>query len=198
MFLLSHAYWRVRQTKKKGRGVFAGRHISSGTVIGDYLGRVLSIADYDPDLEQGMYLMAFGDSMFIYPDMTEPGIYLINHSCRPNSWMYIYRGHTLFFALRDIFPGEEITISYLLSPQDESCMNECAHSCSCGSEFCHGSMHMSPASYRLWQAHCLGEKRKTRMAPYSVGAHLPKLSAYPSSIPTDPIYTIIMGNVEAS
>src|ERR1700754_4708148 len=40
------------------------------------------------------------------------GTHYINHSCVPNTFMQIIRDHILFFALRDIQPGEEITIDY--------------------------------------------------------------------------------------
>jgi SET domain-containing protein len=37
----------------------------------------------------------------------------INHSCAPNAFMRVVPGDKLvFFALRDIAPGEEITINY--------------------------------------------------------------------------------------
>ena len=36
----------------------------------------------------------------------------INHSCQPNSFVRIMHGHIIFFALRDIRPGEEITMDY--------------------------------------------------------------------------------------
>lgn len=192
MFLLPKTSFIIRETKSKGRGVFAAENIPSGTVIGDYLGKVISIRDYDPQLERGMYLMAFGNAAFIYPDMSQPGIYLINHACRPNAWMYVYRGHTLFFALVDIASGDEITISYLLSPMDESCTGVCEHVCYCGSLYCRGTMHLSASAYKKWQAFLLREKRKTSMAPYAAGSYLSKLSSYPASIPTDPIYEAVM------
>lgn len=192
MFLLPTRYWHIRPAKDKGLGVFVRERISAGTVIGDYLGKVISLREYDPHIEQGMYLMAFGRSAFIYPDLSKPGIHRINHSCRPNAWMYVYHGHTLFFALTDIAPGEEITISYLLSPKDEPCMYECDHICRCGSEHCRGTMHLSPKAYRMWQAHLNKEKRKTGMAPYALGANLPRLSSYPDFIPEDPIYESII------
>jgi len=138
MFLLGKDFWQIKKTNKKGNGVFAKKNILQGTVISDYLGKVIKMSEYDLDLDKdGLYLMYFSDRAGIYPDLTTPGPHLINHSCTPNCWMYIYRGHTLFFALRDIKPGEELTISYLLSPKDESC-NNCTHVCKCDSEFCTG------------------------------------------------------------
>ena len=36
----------------------------------------------------------------------------INHSCAPNARLYIGQGRVEFYALRDIAPGEEITVNY--------------------------------------------------------------------------------------
>lgn len=191
MFLLPNTYWRVQKTKEKGRGIFAKKRILAGTVIGDYLGKIIPIVDYNPDDEKGMYLMAFTDESFIYPDMSKPGIYLLNHSCRPNCWMSVYCGHTLFFALFDIQAGEELTISYLLSPKDMSCAQSCDHVCRCKSTFCTGTMHLPLKAYTLWQAFLKKEKRKTSMAPYRIGASLPPLASYPLVIPSNPIYEAI-------
>jgi SET domain-containing protein len=35
-----------------------------------------------------------------------------NHSCRPNARLSIERGRVEFYALREIAPGEEITVDY--------------------------------------------------------------------------------------
>jgi hypothetical protein len=63
------------------------------------------------------------------------GTHYINHSCEPNSYMKIIYGHILFYALRDIRPGEEITIDYV----------ETLHSdekrCSCGASTCRGRIN---------------------------------------------------------
>lgn len=191
MFLLPPSYFSIRQTKAKGRGVFARKRISAGTVIGDYLGVVVHIAQYDASYEKGMYLMAFTDESFIYPPVDTPGIHCINHACKPNCWMYVYQGHTLFFALRDIQPGEELTISYLLSPKEDSCGDSCVHVCKCGGSSCTGSMHISQQSYRRWRKFLHREMSRTTLAPYRIGAPLQKLLTYPSAIPINPIYASI-------
>ncbi|PIZ68058.1 hypothetical protein CO165_04995 [Candidatus Roizmanbacteria bacterium CG_4_9_14_3_um_filter_33_18] len=135
-----------------------------------------------------MYLT---DQTSIYPDLTKPGPHLLNHSCSPNCWIYIYHGHTLFFALRKIKPGEELTISYLLSPKDKTC-DPCTHDCKCGSKSCTGTMHLSKGKYRQWQKFQNKEKQKTKMVKFISGKNLPKLSSYPKTIPYNPIYTIIL------
>lgn len=191
MFLLSKDYWRIKYTKEKGRGVFAKKGIQTGTVVGDYLGKVIHIADYDPAIEKGMYLMYFTDQAFIYPDLTKPGIYLLNHSCIPNCWMHIYHGHTLFFTLRNIEVGEELTISYLLSPKDDTC-NPCEHMCKCGSVMCSGTMHLTQKKYVRWQHYLAEEKKTEKTSSYVIGSDLPRLSSYPKKIPINRIYAAIM------
>lgn len=58
------------------------------------------------------------------------GTHYINHSCSPNAYMRILYGHVLFFALRDIKPGEEITIDY------EQTLLPDSRRCHCGSPNC--------------------------------------------------------------
>lgn len=191
MFLLPQTYWQVKQTKEKGRGVFAAKEIPAGTVIGDYLGTIIDMAQFDPaDDAEHLFLMYFTDYACIYPDAASPGVHLLNHSCRPNCWIYSYRGHTLFFSLKTIEPGEELTISYLLSPNDGTC-KPCTHVCKCGSRYCTGSMHLSFESYVLWQTFLKNERKKTKRAPFRYGKVLPKLPAYPETIPGNSVYAKI-------
>ena len=113
MFLIPEDFWEVRKTAEKGLGVFAKKEILAGTVIGDYLGKVIKTAEYDLERDaKGLFLMYLNDSASIYPDLSKPGIHLLNHSCEPNCWIYCFRGHTLFFALRNIKKGEELYCHY--------------------------------------------------------------------------------------
>lgn len=192
MFLIPDDYWEVKKTKEKGRGVFAAKKIAAGTIVGDYIGKVIKTAEYDLDLDKkGLYLMYFSDKASIYPDLTKPGIYLLNHSCAPNCWMYTHQGHTLFFALRDIRKDEELTISYLLSPKTDSCQ-PCTHICKCGSKFCTGSMHMAPDTYEIWQKFQEGEKKKTKNAKIVYGKNLSQLRSYPKIDTENLIYKRIV------
>lgn len=191
MFLLKDTFWQIKKTKEKGYGVFAKGQIKAGTIIGDYLGKVVDMTQYDlDDDKKGLYLMYFSDEASIYPNLKKPGIHLMNHSCSPNCWIYIYCGHTLFFSLRDIEPGEELTISYLLSPNDETC-TPCTHTCKCGSKNCKGTMHLSKDKYEKWQKFQNEQKNKTLCAKFVFGKNLPKLTSYPKITPNNPIYAIM-------
>lgn len=191
MFLLKDNFWQIKATYEKGFGVFAKKQIKAGTIIGDYLGKVIKTAEYNLDKDkEGLYLMYFTDTACIYPNLKKPGIHLLNHSCSPNCWIYIHRGHTLFFALRKIEPGEELTISYLLSPKDETC-KPCTHNCKCESKFCTGTMHLTKDKYKQWQKFQNEQKEKTKTPKVVFGKNLPKLTSYPKIDPNNPIYAQI-------
>lgn len=188
MFLINKDCWEVKKTKEKGYGVFAKKKIKAGTLIGDYLGKVIETARYDLDKDKnGLYLMYLTDEASIYPNFKKPGTHLLNHSCAPNCWIYTYRGHTLFFALRDIGPREELTISYLLNPNDGAC-DPCPHVCRCESKYCMGTMHLPEDKFESWQKFQEKEKKKTKTAKFTFGKILPKLASYPKKIPANPIY----------
>lgn len=190
MFLLPQDYWEIKKTKKKGRGIFAKKDINAGTVIGDYIGKVIKTAEEDTYEEDGLYLMYYHDYASLYPpDINAAGVHLINHDCAPNTWMYTYQGHTLFFAIRHIFAGEEITVSYLLSP-DEAC-DPCTHQCHCENIICTQTMHLSKERYDKWNEVNEEQTAKTKRKRIRYGKELPQLDAYPQTIPDHPVYTLL-------
>ncbi|EKE05680.1 MAG: Nuclear protein SET [uncultured bacterium] len=152
MFLIDNSYYKIKNTKGKGRGVFAEKIIKAKTIIGEYAGEKVEIEKYDLEKDKyGLYLMFLNDEYAIYPDLTKIDIYLINHSCEPNCWIMNHDDHVYFFALRDIKVEEELTISYLLPPKDKIC-NPCNHICKCGGKKCTGSMHQTQRQFERWQA----------------------------------------------
>lgn len=190
MFLIPQSYWEIQKTKNRGRGVFAKKDILPGTVIGDYIGRVIKTAEEDIyEKDKQLYLMYYSDSATIYPIKRTPDIHLVNHSCTPNCWMYTYKGHTLYFALRHIFPGEEITIAYLVSPQDKYC-SPCDHLCKCNGIICHQTMHLSEKRYNAWSKFHDAQEKKTKRERVKFGTILPLLKDYPKELPDDPIYDL--------
>lgn len=187
MFLISNDFWKIKTTKSKGLGVFAKKEIAKGTVIGDYIGKVIKTAEYDIEKDKnGLYLMYYTDEATIYPNLKKPGVHLFNHSCKPNCQMYFYKGHTLFVATEKIKVGDELTISYMLSPKD-TC-DDCNHDCKCSSKFCTGTMHLTKNEYKRWQKYQENQKRGTKISKPVFGKNLPKLSSYPTTIPVTKLY----------
>jgi len=190
MILLDEGLWEMRTSKEKGRGIYAKKDIPAGIVLGDYIGRVIRIKD-EEKYETGdhFYLMYYHRAATIYPDPKKPGVHIINHSCTPNTWMHTYRGHTLYFALRRIFAGEELTVSYNLAPLDKDC-DPCTHLCHCKSIICSNTMHMTQEKSDRWNEFEEAQAQKTVRESVKINKMLPLLDSYPENIPDHPIYTL--------
>ena len=151
MFYINKSFYQIKKTKNKGLGVFAKKQIKAKTIIGEYTGIKVEIEKYDLEKDKdGLYLMFLDDKHAIYPDLNTKDLHLINHSCDPNCWILNTNGKVYFFALRDIKSEEELTISYLLPPKDETC-SPCTHNCYCGNKKCTGTMHQPKADFLKWQ-----------------------------------------------
>ena len=198
MILLPKDSWEVKKTETKGRGLFTKREIGAGVVIGDYLGTVVRTRDLEIREDvQNLFLMYYHDEASIYPDLANDGIHLVNHSCTPNACMYVHAGHTLFFALRQIFAGEELTVSYMLSPQDEQC-NPCIHRCKCESIMCQKSMHLSQLRYEKWKIFQELNTKKSKRERIKYNKALLPLQTYPKQIADNPIYNLFGNDREDS
>ena len=105
----------VRRIEDKGRGVFARRLIRKGEVIEKVPMLVLPIAESTDASILSTYCFAWGrDTVGLA--LGYGSIY--NHSFRPNARYDDVGPQTKeFTALRDIQPGEEITVNYNGSPK---------------------------------------------------------------------------------
>jgi uncharacterized protein len=111
----------VKWTAKKGRGVFARERIPKGSVIEtapivtipvqEVFGSAQSakLSEYVFNLDGGVVAIALGYGS------------LYNHSYEPNA-EYFFSGRLVqvFRAIRNITPGEEITINYNGNLRDRS------------------------------------------------------------------------------
>lgn len=180
----------VKRTKRKGHGVFATAEIEPGTVIGDYLG-IVTLSDQGPKHDHGsVYDIWYSDEADICPNPKNEGVHLINASCEPNCAMAAIERHTIIFALRRIFPKEELTYDYFMGEQDFDC-DPGSDNCSCGSDFCRGTMYSNPKAYDAWDAYLeksMGDLPHKPPVPY--GKKLPPLDHYPATIKDHPIYPL--------
>jgi len=194
MFLVSPDYYQIKNTKHKGRGVFAKKDIPAGVVIGDYTGRIISDKEID-GLEKkfgnACYAMDYADNdTSIFPlDIKAVGMHVINHSCTPNCNNYYYYGHTLFFTLRKIFAGEEITIDYSFDP-DPNDKEASLHPCFCGSEFCRGTQYSEPKRLKKYGDFCYKEVRGQKFKIQPVDTILEPLAKYPKVIKDAEVYDL--------
>lgn len=198
MFLLPTSYYEVKHTPNKGKGVFARKDIPAGIVIGDYLGVIINADEEDTYEEKyGFYAMYYTDDLSVFPNLKKNGIHLFNHSCEPNCFMYTYKGHTLYFSLRKIHKGEELTVAYMLAPQDEEC-NPCTDICKCGSIICSGTIHLPEKLYDKWVAfdEKISKKTDKYMEKVETGQQLLPLASYPKYIPYNSVYALFGGKKE--
>jgi SET domain-containing protein len=103
----------VKRARGKGRGVFARRPICKGEVIERVPVLVLSAAEYQNGLDGTLlagYVFAWGEGEIALA-LGYGSLY--NHSYRPNARYEDVAPRTKqFIALRDIVPGEEVTVNY--------------------------------------------------------------------------------------
>ena len=107
----------VRKIREKGRGVFARAPIAEREVIESVPVLVLSEEDME-QTELANYCFLWGQNTVALP-LGYGALY--NHSFTPNA-EYVDRSPRTktFRALRNIAPGEEITINYNGTPDDDS------------------------------------------------------------------------------
>ncbi|MCX6799693.1 MAG: SET domain-containing protein [Candidatus Falkowbacteria bacterium] len=183
MFLISKDFYKVKETKEKGRGVFALREIGAGTIVGDYLGRI--VLDEEVlvlEKKYGLYTLANSKLTSAFPSHPSVlGVHTINHSCSPNCFMYSIKNHVVYFALRRIFPGEELTVSYLLPPAKLDEIFQ--YPCYCKSPICRGSMHVSEEYFDRLDVFYRKKQGKYYAHPnVRVGEEMQFLDKYPKNI----------------
>lgn len=199
MFIISEENYEVRNTEKKGRGVYAKKVIEPGTVIGDYLGTLVSSEEVDKNEEQyhdGLYYAAITDTQTVLPEKSSIGVHVINHSCEPNIAFLPYKGHILYVSLKKIFIGEELTVNYLIDP-DHGERNY--YICHCEAPTCKGTWYIHPKKIerfeKLFDEEAANQSEEDKKL--TVGQALPKLSSYPDHFEDNSLYDIF-GSATAS
>jgi uncharacterized protein len=127
----------VRPSKIDGRGCFATVRFARGRKIAEYVGEKISRREIARRIKdkRRIYISAIDPYWAIDARKLGNGTQYINHSCEPNCYIKIVKGHVLFFALRDIEPGEEILLDY------ESSYHSDRKQCSCGAPSCRGRIN---------------------------------------------------------
>lgn len=119
---------------KSGKGLFCVKKISNNELVIDYTsgrGEFLSAKEADAFYGKGNdYILQIGNDLFFATTKEEDidDSDFLNHSCSPNCGI---KGKFKIVAMRDIFPGEEITFDYAMSESSDYKMK-----CLCGSSNC--------------------------------------------------------------
>jgi len=123
-----------------GRGLFCKREISAGEMVIEYAGEQIRsiLTDYREKFYDqkgiGCYMFKVDDDVVIDATMRGNAARFINHSCEPNCYSKIVdilgSKHIIIFAMRKIFPGEELTYDYKFPREDDKI------ECHCGARKC--------------------------------------------------------------
>lgn len=115
-----------------GRGLFAVEPIAAHEIVAVKGGHVVDTAglaalpeqlvNSEIQVAEGLHLVALTD------DEYEPVMLFVNHSCEPNLG---FSGNVVLAAMRDIAPGEELTVDYCLFDTSAEQM-----ACGCGTPSC--------------------------------------------------------------
>ena len=135
----------VRDSRIHGKGVFAAKDITRGTVVIEYVGKKGTkkesddVADRDTDANKenekngAVYLFELNKKQDLDGNVSWNTALLINHSCDPNCETEGDDKHVWIVALRDIKKGEEINYNYTYDIDEFE-----EHPCHCGSKRCVG------------------------------------------------------------
>src|SRR3954464_8172391 len=120
-----------------GKGCFATRLFPKGRKIAEYAGELITSREAERRAQTRFKhrICAIDYDRSLDGSRGGNGTHYINHSCKPNSYMKILYGHIQFYALRDISPGEEITIDYEMTLHPDS------KRCFCGAKNCRGTIN---------------------------------------------------------
>jgi uncharacterized protein len=116
-------------------GVYADQSIPAGRKVIEYTGAKIDRAEYDRR-EETTYVFELDQEWLVDGSVSGSGAELINHSCEPNLITRILKGHILYFSLRRIQKGEELTVDYHYDDTDE------LMACGCGARKCRGTINI--------------------------------------------------------
>jgi len=127
---------RVAKSKIQGKGVYAGTFIQGRKKIGSLGGTIITKRAARQRARQlgneSIAIVELWNGMAIDASVNGNDLRYINHSCGPNTYMRVNGFHVEFYALRDIYPDEELTCNYGPTHHDGKVK------CNCGSANCIG------------------------------------------------------------
>ena len=129
---------RLARSKIHRWGVFATEFIPAKRKVIEYTGERINRRETKrrADEREFTYLFTLDPYWTIDGAVGGSGAEYINHSCQPNLTSRIIKGHILYLSLRDIKPGEELTIDYRFDKKVERVP------CKCGAAKCRGTINL--------------------------------------------------------
>jgi SET domain-containing protein len=104
----------VKPSRIDGQGAFAAETVPARRKIGEIRGEAISVreARRRAQGQQRIMIVELSERRAIDASQSADPLRFTNHSCRPNAVLRIRQGRVEFYAMRDVAPGEEITVDY--------------------------------------------------------------------------------------
>ena len=128
----------VRPSKIHRWGIFAEEPIPPRRKIIEYAGEKISRRETKRrDADRKLHYLFTLDAYWTLDGAVGgSGAEFINHSCEPNCYAWVFRGHILYMSSRLIKKGEELLIDYHFDKDVEKIP------CSCGAPNCRGTINL--------------------------------------------------------
>jgi len=117
----------VRKSTLSGFGCFATVYFPKSCPIANYSGERITHAEAMRRMTgaNGKHICQLDMDHYIDASVGGNETQYINHSCEPNADVLVIDGHIIVFAAREILPGEEVTVDYLNSFDQDQTLCQC-------------------------------------------------------------------------
>jgi uncharacterized protein len=117
----------VTKSALGGLGCFATVHFPKDSPLAQYAGERITHweAMWRMRGESGKRISQLDTGHYIDGSVGGNETQYINHSCEPNANVMVLGGFMIVFALREILPGEEVTVDYLNSFDHDQTLCQC-------------------------------------------------------------------------
>jgi len=129
---------KLAQSKIHRWGVYADEVIPPNRKVIEYTGELISRRETKrrADSAEMIYLFTVDNYWTKDGSVGGSGAEYINHCCEPNLRTMVLKGHILYFSMKLIQPGEELTVDYRFDKKCETVI------CKCGAPSCRGTINL--------------------------------------------------------
>lgn len=126
----------VKPSRIDGQGAYAAEPVPARRKIGEIRGESISVREGRRRARgrERIMIVEVSETRAIDATHSADPLRFTNHSCAPNAVLRIRQGRVEFYAMRDIAPGEEITVNY------GETHHEGRLACRCGALGCVGTI----------------------------------------------------------